>query len=201
MRPFVPNYVSHKRVEAYPIAEVADVGGELQVLVQLPGHQVERLEVPPGFFARAVPLAGDYVVRYEPDDDHPEGYLAQTPRHAFEGGYTPIGADVLVGLDFGQALRALKAGARIARAGWNGDGMWLAHSPGNPALPAAQFWAPPNRDYARDRGGTAAVLATISMRVATGEIEMGWAPTNTDLLAEDWFVLRLEEHAPEGMQA
>lgn len=28
-------------------------------------------------------------------------------------------------MNFGQALEALKAGKRVARAGWNGKGMWL----------------------------------------------------------------------------
>lgn len=28
-------------------------------------------------------------------------------------------------MDFGEALRALKAGQRVQREGWNGKGMWL----------------------------------------------------------------------------
>lgn len=28
-------------------------------------------------------------------------------------------------MDFGEAIRALKDGKRVARAGWNGKGMWL----------------------------------------------------------------------------
>ncbi len=28
-------------------------------------------------------------------------------------------------MDFGEALKALKAGKKISRKGWNGKGMWL----------------------------------------------------------------------------
>jgi hypothetical protein len=31
-------------------------------------------------------------------------------------------------LDFGDAIRLLKEGAKVARLGWNGKGMWLSLS-------------------------------------------------------------------------
>ena len=31
-------------------------------------------------------------------------------------------------MDFGDAIRALKDGKRVAREGWNGKGMWLSLS-------------------------------------------------------------------------
>ena len=30
-------------------------------------------------------------------------------------------------MDFGDAIRALKQGSRVAREGWNGKGMWLSY--------------------------------------------------------------------------
>lgn len=93
------------------------------------------------------------------------------------------------GVPFGQALDALKAGRRITRRGWNGLGMWLAFSPGSLDLPAEKFWAGPNREYAEQWGGCARVEASITMKTARGTIQMGWAPTVSDLLAEDWLVL------------
>ena len=66
---------------------------------------------------------------------------------------------------FDTAIRLLKEGHRVARAGWNGKGMWIALSPGNPALPC------------------------ITMKTATGEILMGWLASQTDMLAEDWEVV------------
>lgn len=92
-------------------------------------------------------------------------------------------------MNIGEAVQALKAGERVARAGWNGKGMWLAYSPGTKALPAANFWAAPNRAYAEASGGVAAVLPCITMKTATGEILMGWLASQTDLLADDWVVV------------
>ena len=92
-------------------------------------------------------------------------------------------------MDFGLAIRALKQGRTVARAGWNGKGMWLALSPGNPALEAGKFWAGPNRDYAEQNGGAAPVLPCITMKTATGEILMGWLASQTDMLAEDWEIV------------
>lgn len=90
---------------------------------------------------------------------------------------------------FDTAIRLLKEGKRVARAGWNGKGMWIALSPGNPALPAKNFWAMPNREYADSLGGSAPVLPCITMKTATGEILMGWLASQTDMLAEDWEVV------------
>jgi hypothetical protein len=92
-------------------------------------------------------------------------------------------------MDIGQAIQALKAGERVAREGWNGRDMWLAFSPGHPALPAENFWADGNRQYAESRGGHATVLPCITMKTAGGDILMGWLASQTDLLAEDWFIV------------
>lgn len=92
-------------------------------------------------------------------------------------------------MDFGDAIRALKRGDRVARSGWNGKGMWLALSRGNDSLEAAKFWAEPNRRYAEGMGGFAPVLPCITMKTAAGEILMGWLASQTDMLAEDWLAL------------
>jgi Protein of unknown function (DUF2829) len=96
-------------------------------------------------------------------------------------------------MNIGEAVQALKAGKRVARAGWNGRGMWLAYSPGtapNCGWPAEQFWAPANKEYASQQPGKVArVLPCITMKTATGEILMGWLANQTDLLADDWEVV------------
>jgi hypothetical protein len=94
-------------------------------------------------------------------------------------------------MDFGEALKALKSGKRVARAGWNGKGMWLALSCiGTRAVHADNFWAPPNRAYAYTlEGDHANVLPCITMKTATGEILMGWLASQTDMLGEDWEIL------------
>lgn len=94
------------------------------------------------------------------------------------------------GLTFGLAIEALKQGKRVARAGWNGKGMWLSLSgPGVREVAAGGFWSVNNADYAREQGGSAKVLPCITMKTATGEILMGWLASQTDMLAEDWTIL------------
>jgi hypothetical protein len=92
-------------------------------------------------------------------------------------------------MNIGEAVQALKHGKRVARAGWNDKGMWLAYSPGVAALPAENFWAPPNAEYAENNGGSARVLPCITLKNATGEIQMGWNASTPDLFADDWEVI------------
>lgn len=121
--------------------------------------------------------------------NHPahQGYISWSPKDVFERAYRHSS-----GLDFGAALQALKAGGRVARAGWNGKGMWLTLSGalGGRRIPAASFWNKHNAEYAAQTiDGSANVLPCITMKTAGGEILMGWLASQTDMLAEDWYVL------------
>lgn len=93
-------------------------------------------------------------------------------------------------LNFGQALELLKQGKKVARAGWNGKGMWLSLSGptmGVRYVDADAFWSKNNADFARTQEECMApVLPCVTMKTAQGEIMMGWVPTQTDMLAEDW---------------
>lgn len=93
-------------------------------------------------------------------------------------------------MNFGEAIQALKQGNKVARSGWNGKGMWLSLScDGSREVAAENFWSPHNAEFARQNGGTAKVLPSITMKTATGEILMGWLASQTDMLAEDWEVV------------
>lgn len=82
---------------------------------------------------------------------------------------------------FGWALSVLKCfpGARVARKGWNGKGMWLALvRPGHMLSDlgaACRLYGLPNL----------APLPWIGMRTADGCF-VPWLPSQTDMLAEDW---------------
>lgn len=90
---------------------------------------------------------------------------------------------------FGAAIELLKHGYRMSRKGWNGKGMWLSVSNRNSAkVEAANFWSPHNREYAEDNGGTATVNPCITMKTDDGCIQMGWAPSQQDMLTEDWYI-------------
>ena len=93
-------------------------------------------------------------------------------------------------MDFGGAIVALKAGNKVARTGWNGKGMWLSLScDGSREVSAENFWSKHNSEFARQNGGVATVLPSITMKTATGEILMGWLASQTDMLAEDWLIV------------
>ena len=129
--------------------------------------------------ARYTPVAGDYLVRQE------DGYEYLNP-DVFERKYAAV---VIGGWNFSEALYAIKSGHRVVRKGWNGKGMWVCLGAGNPAVAAADFWNQHTRQFALDNGGTAQVQPYLLMKNAQGVIQMGWAPTQSDLLADDWYIV------------
>lgn len=91
-------------------------------------------------------------------------------------------------MDFGDALRILKAGGRVARTGWNGKGMYLW------LLPAASVKAewcrePWLKALATNAGGEIEALGSIRMLTADRKVLTGWLASQTDMLAEDWIAL------------
>ena len=94
-------------------------------------------------------------------------------------------------MDFGDALRALKAGAKVARKGWNGKNMWIALTPGS-AFEAAHAkcgHAAAKRAAELEPDDEIELLPHIDMRAADGSMVIGWLASQTDMLAEDWVVL------------
>jgi hypothetical protein len=78
------------------------------------------------------------------------------------------------------AIRALKNGHPVARAGWNGKGMYLYY------VPAASY--PATTDIARrEIGEMVPYGAYIAMKTAQGNV-VPWLASQTDLLAEDYVI-------------
>ena len=93
-------------------------------------------------------------------------------------------------LNFGEALAHLKNGYCVARDGWNGKDMWIALGSGSVALEAEKFWNPHSRAHAEKMGGTAEVSPYIIFKTADDKIQMGWQPSQADVLAEDWVIAK-----------
>lgn len=93
----------------------------------------------------------------------------------------------MIGLNFGDAIAALKIGKRVARDGWNGKGMFLVYVPGTPDVlpregsPYASLMVSPQ--------GVVNINPHIDMKTATGEMQPGWLASQTDMLAEDWVLV------------
>ena len=91
--------------------------------------------------------------------------------------------------DIGWAVRQAKLGKRVARRGWNAADQWVTFSPGTENVPADRFWAPANQAYAEENGGYATVFSAMTLKNAQGMIVLGWVPSVTDLLMQDWEIV------------
>ena len=128
----------------------------------------------------------EYLDGGSPNTPEYAGYVSWSPAEVFHNAYKET-----TGLTFGLALEALKRGARIARAGWNGKSMWLSLSGplDGRLIPSEAFWSKNNADFAMDNGGKANVLPAITMKTADNSILMGWLASQTDMLANDWMIV------------
>ena len=90
-------------------------------------------------------------------------------------------------LTFEEALSSLKLGRKIERSGWNGKGMFIVLQKGYPD------GIPINKNTAEATGiaeGTVCrFLPYIMMKTADGAF-VPWLASQTDILAEDWKVIR-----------
>jgi len=90
-------------------------------------------------------------------------------------------------MDFGAALAALKAGERVARPGWNGQGMFIVHQAGYPD------GIPINANTARATGiaeGTVRKFRPYLMMLTAQGDFVPWVASQSDLLAEDWQIVK-----------
>lgn len=86
-------------------------------------------------------------------------------------------------MDFSFALVGLKDGARMARSGWNGAGMFVVLQAGYPD------GIPINANTAEatgiDQGTVCAFRPYLMMRTVDGSF-VPWVASQTDILADDW---------------
>jgi len=94
----------------------------------------------------------------------------------FERAYRPV-----VGMSFGLAIEAMKKGHKVARAGWNGKGMFLYYVPENQyraVTPAAR----------QTFGSMVPYGAYIAMKTVQENV-VPWHASQTDMLADDWAIV------------
>lgn len=113
--------------------------------------------------------------------NHPlhDGYISWSPADVFARAYRTV-----ENMTFGHAIEALKAGQRVARAGWNGRGMWLT------LIQPKDDLTPHRREYAVF-GMVSEVgpcLPWIGMKTADNKF-VPWLASQTDMLSEDWLIV------------
>lgn len=106
-----------------------------------------------------------YAVIYQ------DGYRSWAPGEIIARDYQLIDA-----LSFGHAIHALKHGQRVARAGWNGKGMFLS------LVDAPEY----NVTIVPALG--LVKLPWIGMKSADNKF-VPWLASQTDMLADDWQIL------------
>lgn len=93
-------------------------------------------------------------------------------------------------MDFSEALKVLKEGSRVARAGWNGREMFIFLVPGSTFTvnrkPLLGIYP---------EGTEVQYHGHIDMRTAQGYV-VPWVASQADLLANDWKVVIAPASAP-----
>ena len=126
-------------------------------------------------------------VRYEPSVRRhvdAEGYEVRWQMNELDLSYSVqrVGKEPIVQVkpppvptvDFGAALAALNQGRRVARAGWNGKGMYLFYVAG---------WT-----YTNGKNDNMPCLPFIAMKTADDKV-VPWLASQTDTLSNDWIIL------------
>lgn len=116
-------------------------------------------------------IAGDpgYKVVY------PDGYESWSPKDVFEEACRPTDA-----MTFGHAIEAMKAGKKVARAGWNGKNQHIE------LASCISYKSPEGQlvNVNHDAIGNRAVAFC-----GTSGVQMGWLASQSDMLAEDWRIV------------
>ena len=160
-------YIGTKIIAAEPAYRITEPGKQPVVFTKAGNGVV--------VFEGGSEVEDGYKVRYA------DGYESWSPKAVFEEAYREAG-----GMNFGLALEAAKLGYRIARKGWNGRGMYvfLAHAPDfNTEADISEF------DDADVECGDC-----LCLRTAQRSLQMGWLASQSDMLADDWYIVdELEE--------
>ena len=96
--------------------------------------------------------------------------------------------------DFGEALTILKAGGKVARAGWNGKGMYLILVQSYPVNGHLNSANPTDKVKGEAQGRPGQMLSHIVLKTTGDSRSWGedhsdyvpWLASQTDMLSEDW---------------
>lgn len=100
-------------------------------------------------------------------------------------------------MNFGQALEALNNGAFVTREGWNGKGMFIYKvEASDPTYDQLRGRCKDAINYAHSKDNelhhiqeTVHINAHIDMKAADGSIVVGWLASQTDMQADDWYII------------
>lgn len=153
-------------IEAAEIEAIELLDHGMTARLALADGSIVRIALSRGTHAH--PKVGDYLIHLA---EHNDTYVC--PRAVFMEKYTRQRND---GLTFGDAIELLKLGAMVARAGWNGKGMWIGlHQEGG--------------EFVREDCGTALTYRDYIVMKTVDDQLVPWTASQTDVLADDWVVV------------
>ena len=112
-----------------------------------------------------------YLVKYQ------DGYESWSPKYVFEDAYRECD-----NMTFGLAVEAMKKGKKVARKGWNGKGMFIFLATN------INFETKADLSSCSHLSGEL-TLPSIVMKTADDRFVIGWLASQTDMLAEDWYII------------
>lgn len=132
---------------------------------------------------------GDYIITGVNGEQYP------CKPDIFKKTYEPVEANTPevtpnTRLSFGVALQVLKKGGRCAREGWNGKGQYIYMTEGSNAT--CRHLKENTRKIIRnsfDEDDSVEIMPHIDMKNAQNQLIIGWAPTQTDMLSNDWYIV------------
>lgn len=87
----------------------------------------------------------------------------------------------------GLAVDLMKEGYKVTRAGWNGKGMYAAYQKGYPdGIPCNKQTA---ETWGLNEGDLFKCRPYLQLKCADGTYAM-WTPSTSDVLAEDWMLVK-----------
>lgn len=108
--------------------------------------------------------------------EYADGHLSWSPKAVFEEAYRQTD-----GMNFGLAIEAVKKGLRIARAGWNGKDMYVFLSDCLDIHTIADLSEFEDQDVE--------MCGILVLRTAQRTLQPGWLATQSDILADDWYIV------------
>jgi hypothetical protein len=134
----------------------------------------------PGYLFQYVSVGDIVPAGWDAEDgyriEYEDGYRSWCPKEVFEAAYRET-----TGMSFGLAIEAVKKGLRIARAGWNGKDMYVFLSDGVEFSTMADM-----SEFANEEVYVSDLLV---LRTAQKTLQPGWLATQSDILADDWYIL------------
>ena len=122
-----------------------------------------------------------YLVEYldggKPNTEMYAGYVSWSPKEQFDKAYRQT-----TGLPFGLAVEAMKMGKKVARAGWNGSGMFVYY------VPAGKYPVRTEQIKGLFPDDLVPYRHYMALKTAQGDVAT-WAPSCSDALADDWFII------------